>query len=319
MPRYVSPEHKQGMIDLYLSGHTAESAAAAFGHSKRCLLMALRASGHEPRASGSRRYTINEGFFSAITTPEQAYILGLAATDGYVRNGMFQIALQRRDRELLFKVRDAMQSNAPVSDYEATLRGKKYPYSVIMLHSKKLTGDLATAGIHRRKSLTVRFWDGPPPLMPHYARGLLDGDGSPFISARGKPHFSFVGNPQMVRSLSEHLQAVLDVKAPREEPRGNIVVFRFDHLPSIHKVIRHVYKDSTIHLDRKKSTCDTILTHQPRCEYRDWSHITREQLLAAKEQAGTWVGAAIALGIPPGTTNYLRKRLGLHQPMVRPN
>jgi hypothetical protein len=66
--------------------------------------------------SRTRTYSINESVFDSINTPEKAYILGFVYADGYnnVSKGRIVIALNDKDIDILYQIRQVIGSTVPI-------------------------------------------------------------------------------------------------------------------------------------------------------------------------------------------------------------
>jgi hypothetical protein len=126
---------------------------------------------------GLRKYQFNERFFQEIDSEEKAYWLGFISADGCVdRRGLqLIIALGRKDKSHLIKFCSAIGWAGPIVD---KVGSKKTLESWITICSVKLIADLNSLGVTPAKSQTLIPWTGPSHLMPHYWRGMIDGDGS---------------------------------------------------------------------------------------------------------------------------------------------
>ena len=123
--------------------------------------------------------------FSAIDTPEKAYWLGFLNADGTIvgvnpGNLALQCSLARKDRAHLVKLRSFLGIEREIWDYEArTIGDVLRPYSRLICQERPVVIDLARLGILPNKTGAEKPWaDGPEHLMPHYWRGMVDGDGS---------------------------------------------------------------------------------------------------------------------------------------------
>jgi hypothetical protein len=115
--------------------------------------------------------------FFRVWTPEMAYVLGLWWTDGCMRvkrnTGAHQIEIASNDR-------DHLETIAQVIGGKYFLR-KVSPQAntyVISFCSKEMYQDIAAHGGTPHKSRTIGFPDVPPDLLPHFVRGVVDGDGT---------------------------------------------------------------------------------------------------------------------------------------------
>jgi hypothetical protein len=194
------------------------------------------------------RYSLNRDFFSTINTQEKAYVLGLIASDGWVsRSGkQVSLALQVRDRHIIYDVRRAMQSNARV--FEKARGG--FPGSgtrmQVIFDSKKLASDLAKYGVVPGKSKTLRYPAIPRRFERHFARGLFDGDGH--IRAVPKRLFYFLGTKWLIEGLAD---AIVRHTGIRLKPRRAPGCWRLSGYGGSGAVLRWMYQDATIFLRRK--------------------------------------------------------------------
>lgn len=146
---------------------------------------------------GARGLAVNHTFFSdaaqrGLWSEESAWIYGWLLADGCVyRYGTercaptIHIVVQRRDRDVLEKIRRLLRSEHTISDGSSTGSWEGagiYYRSQIAFRSREMAADLATLGIVPRKSKIAVFHD--PLLQPenrgflrHAVRGLLEGDG----------------------------------------------------------------------------------------------------------------------------------------------
>lgn len=136
-----------------------------------------------------RLYQFNENFFESISSEAQAYVLGLFYSDGYVyssgltggKRAIFSQIDSRKD--LVYLVKQLLCAENPI--YKI-VSGNKYRYE-ISFNSKKLVSDLCKLNCTQDKSLTLRFPNFiSDELMPHFIRGLFDGDGCIWNGQRKK-------------------------------------------------------------------------------------------------------------------------------------
>lgn len=115
--------------------------------------------------------------FFRTWTPEMAYVLGYWWADGCMRikrnTTAHEIEIASNDRQHLEVIAQIIGGNY-------FLR-KVVPQSetfTITFCSKELYHDLERLGGTPRKSKTIGFPEVPPALLPHFVRGLVDGDGT---------------------------------------------------------------------------------------------------------------------------------------------
>lgn len=134
--------------------------------------------------SSYRKYNLNYNYFK-VWTPEMAYIVGFINADGTLykpkgrNNYTLKISQKRESKEILEKIKNAIQYEGPVKDYMAKAQSGIYPYSELTINSGELASDLMKLGIVPNKSLIKKM----PVSLPEefeldYIRGYFDGNGS---------------------------------------------------------------------------------------------------------------------------------------------
>jgi hypothetical protein len=90
------------------------------------------------------------------------------------------VALARKDRDHLVNLRAFLGIEREIWDYEArTIGDLLRPYSRLICQERPVVMDLVRHGILPNRTGAEKPWtDGAPDLMPHYWRGIVDGDGS---------------------------------------------------------------------------------------------------------------------------------------------
>ncbi len=153
-----------------------------------------------------RKYKVDDNFLDEIKE-EQAYFLGIMASDGCIRKfpkcsepyRAFSLTQSGEHGLKLIKyVRDLLKSNCKIYHY------KKVNSYTIQITSKKLTTRLIELGITPRKTLTLEF---PKCISKNLAaafiRGYVDGDGCIGIYKRGAGEYlsiSLVGTKSFIES-----------------------------------------------------------------------------------------------------------------------
>lgn len=169
---------KEEIVSLYVTdARTTKEISELAGVSAKQVRNILAEMGveiTERRRTGS--YKVNVDFF-AKWSAEMAYVLGFILTDGCVNGNSFSIA--QKDKAVLERINDAMGSNYPIKWRK---NGSSYLYT-LNVSRKKMVADLVALGITEKKSLTVDFPPVPTEYLPHFIRGVIDGDG--WVQDRG--------------------------------------------------------------------------------------------------------------------------------------
>ncbi len=261
----LAPEDWERIIALYQDGLDAPEIARQFGCHSSMVYYVLEESSIERREQVA---CDNPGYFDQIDTPDKAYWLGFIGADGCVTGNKYlrlQIKLARKDRQHLVLLHKALKARRPIRDHEEVSLGKLRQYSTLAVYSPRLAEALLRHGITRRKTRTLQPWDGPANLMPHYWRGMVDGDGSVTINGNGV-WISFVGSEAVVRGLLAWAHEVCGTNATaRQGTAGNrgYWVTQIGGTVMVRDVLWALYDDAPVALARKKALADLALHGKP--------------------------------------------------------
>lgn len=129
------------------------------------------------------KHVVEHGFFSALDSPNKAYLVGFIFADGNLRiskgNYALRISLHPKDLVLLEKIRDLLSP---------TVKIRKTSMGLVSLEitSKQLFLDLGEIGVYPNKTYLDVVPKIPPRLYCHYLRGLFDGDGTVWQASKTK-------------------------------------------------------------------------------------------------------------------------------------
>lgn len=215
---------------------------------------------HRRRKRGS--YTLDEGYFDLVESEDQAYWLGFITADGGVtvsrKSYTLKLDLSARDADHVHLFSRALSSNRPVR--YRTRRG--HHFAVAQADSWHLIESLDRLGVTPRKSATAAPWAGPSHLMPHYWRGLFDGDGSITVtSTRNSWQLGICGSEACVEAFAAWARDISGsraVAAPsKRSPScwywsvgGNFMAQR---------LAGALYADARIALTRKRQLAETLM------------------------------------------------------------
>lgn len=203
-------------------------------------------------------------FFKIIDTEEKAYWLGFIAADGNIRKDLLEcsITLQRIDKKHLEKFAICFDNYYKVKDVE-----REYPAAIIRIYSKQCCLDLAQYGIVPNKSLTLKVNTEliPQNLIRHYIRGYFDGDGSIFCSHPNRTNgynyeewgCNFVGTEYDLEFFKTYFN--LSNKIAK---KGAIYELDINGTLKAYDVLKELYEDSTISLDRKREKYEQFRSSQ---------------------------------------------------------
>ena len=311
-------EHKKQMIKDYLGGATAKEAASKFGYSYMACFLALRQYGIQSRgrSEAHRKYAVNENYFDRIDTEEKAYWLGFLSADGTILPQYILLRLAVKDKEHVYKFAHALESEHPITVRDAKACGKTYKFVGIRIGSSKLAKSLIQLGVTPNKSLTISPCDKISlELMRHYWRGVFDGDGSiSFSYNKGggslRCNLSLTCSKAMIYGFRDFVLEFVKFKT-KPYPDKNVYSITFGGVPLPQKIIRLLYAESHVYLERKKKLAGKLLALPIQRVNR--SNVTQEDLENLYDKFGTWKKVANHMGTATSVLWRIRKCMGLLQ------
>ena len=208
-----------------------------------CLYCSRRVKFSGRNNPNAKYHKLDDGMFSEIHTDDLAYVLGWIASDGTLAKSGFTIAIHKKDRSCLERIRDVICREIPV-----VAKGNTDLVSMTV-NSRQIANDLCShLGIDptaesMAKSHVVQFPSHiPQHLWPAFVRGYFDGDGC--VSLRGKTSVTAKISScsiDMLQSLKRVVGLKCWVGSDAIEWYGNNAV----------KFLDYIYDESWIHLPRK--------------------------------------------------------------------
>ena len=213
----------------------------------------------------SHHTTINESIFDVIDTEEKAYWLGFMYADGciYSKEYRIELSLQDSDSEHLYKFAkflDAKKENF-VKSYKNYKHGK-YDRCRVSFRSKKVWEALNSKGCVPNKSLILKFPDesifSDKLLIRHFIRGYVDGDGC-LCYTKNKAEFNVLGTQHFLNGLMENLPLSRMYPIYKKDKGSDKDACTFNlWCNTALEVMKYLYNNSTIYLDRKYEKCKEI-------------------------------------------------------------
>lgn len=260
MPKWkCSAEDIQDICERYRQGESMQSLAASYKRGTiKPIKRVLEQNGVTLRTNDEaiHKYHCNYHYFDQIDTPNKAYILGFLYADGcnYMNNKNavyhWQIELQMRDADIL---RDMMRE----IEYDGRLREVVHHSAsmcdrrqvMFYVCNRHMCEALCLAGVHPRKTYNATWptWM-PDELVPHFIRGLMDGDGC--IHAKG--HVSIAGTTDLIEGVRNAIERLtgLSTKLDRCNNAGQTVACRIN-IREAKQFLDWIYKDADLKLKRK--------------------------------------------------------------------
>lgn len=243
---------EKDIVAKYNEGLSSEQIAKELELDPTTICRILKRNNIDLKGAGhfNRQYGINEDFFNVINTEEKAYFLGFWYADGYVHSNRtcIRLCLHKQDIDVLHKFKSLVFTG----NYELNY-AEEDQYVSLYVYSHIMRDDLIKQGCGPRKTFNITMPNLSENLMPHFLRGLFDGDGCIYFPYDGK---------RVVIKLTGYLSFMHEVKqfmekydihgyshnVKQKELVGEFVISKQQE---VHKMLNYLYKDATIYLDRK--------------------------------------------------------------------
>lgn len=242
----LSIEDDLKIKEMYESGLPAREILPFFPQvkSENTIIASVKRSGAKVRQSGLPCLTKNIRYFKDIDTELKAYFLGLIITDGSVykkdNSLAFSITLKSEDDYLIKRLKEELGSKSKL----VLNRG----CTMLTIQSTDLCKDLISHNVVFNKSYHTEMPAVSNELLPHFLRGVFDGDGC-FTNKS----CVFYGTYSFIESIKQLLLKKLKVNdnkiIVREHGSCSISFSSYKDRKSIYN---YLYQDANIYMKRKE-------------------------------------------------------------------
>lgn len=265
MGRKLTDEQKIEIVEKYKTGeYSCAKIAREYGVNPSNIQKILTKRNIPIALIANKQYKINSNYFDIIDTEDKAYFLGLMYADGYnyEKMGRFSLNLQEKDKDILDKFLQFMESNHLLYFRDRANENWQNIYS-INISNKKISKRLAELGCVQAKSMILEFpteEQVPKELQRHFIRGYFDGDG--YFAVRKKPtsrwikySCNIVSSKNFCESLKDKVYEEIGINTtiaiPHKERNNSTRRFVVGGRIQIFKFLDWIYENATIYLERK--------------------------------------------------------------------
>jgi DNA-binding transcriptional regulator YdaS (Cro superfamily) len=290
----------------------------------------------------ARKYSVKDDLFSS-DSETAFYLAGFWAADGWKTraSGAYTVAVQLSAKDVahLIAIRSSLESSSPLR-YS---RGQS-PSSNTVTHSyifsfssEQIFNDLERFGVTERKTYTYQMpeWLMEHPLLHHFLRGYIDGDGCFNVAQNKKqgPHinFSMRGTSVFLGQFKEVLEreGVITREDRRDmAPKVGAKAPTFDKIQLggngiCSRLYDYLYRDCTICLERKREVASKAKefavygTDRKKQRKSTALPITKEILLEKAKQYRNQKKIAEHFGVTPAAISWWVKEFGIRDDMQR--
>lgn len=251
-------EEYENIINLYNSGLSQAKVGEIYNVGHYIIGKILRKCGVAVRDDShkSRKYTINENYFDEIDTQNKAYLLGLLYSDGcnYPPQHRVKLELQERDKDILNKINNEIQSNKPLSFVNLNSKNVNWQNTYRLdITNKHISDRLVELGVVQNKSLVLEFptWLDET-MYAHFLRGYLDGDGH--IEWNNTRFITLVGTSQFCKHVKNFCEDKLGIKCSiynTAKKDSNTKLLHICGRTKMKQFLDFIYKDAELYIERK--------------------------------------------------------------------
>lgn len=228
--------------EMYLNGKTMAQISKELSISKKSFSLYL----HERIPDKIRNQRIichqefDKNYFDDIDTADKAYWLGFIYADGNVREGRMAIEISTKDEQHLYKFKECINGNMPI-----TRRANNKTCS-ISLYSVNLAQQLMNKGlVHNKTKEGLVEFEKLGEYKFDFLRGLVDGDG--YIDKKRYRLVIVDGSRKMIDYIVENLQEY----SPKVVDKKTYCYITFSQKKNFFELLNKMYSNANIYLDRK--------------------------------------------------------------------
>lgn len=267
--RKISDNEYKKIGEMYENGENTYEIANKYKVTPRIIIIILDKLGIKRRKQTfiQRKYQVNDYFFDSINnwSWKQAYLLGWILSDGHINSSRnsITIALQEKDIEILYKLRDLIGYTGPLGLMKRRVDKKignnkiKQLQNVYRLDigNKRIYDTLSTLCPEKDKTRELKF----PifikrELYNDLIRGFWEGDGCLHIANNCHGVINIVST----RYFLEELQKILKEIGCKSRLYFNKKIYDGEIYPlhiggnkNVLKFLNFIYKDAKLYLERK--------------------------------------------------------------------
>ena len=201
--------------------------------------------------------------FFRVWAPEMAYVLGYWWADGCMRikanTTAHQIEIASNDRDHLELIAQAIGGKYFLR--KVSPQANTY---VISFCSKEMYQDIERLGGTSRKSRTIGFPDVPADLLPHFVRGVIDGDGTLSWNGDRPIIHIYSGSQRFLAGLATAIAQLTGIPAPNIGANRENFYLKWSTIRAKCLAGWLYFDNPGLALDRKRAIAAQFLEWRPR-------------------------------------------------------
>lgn len=199
----------------------------------------------------TRKYYCDFEYFKNIDTPNKAYYLGWAFTDGNISGNQYRLRVHKKDKEILEMFSKELRSTYPIYERDS--------YVELDITSEIFVKHLIRHGCTSRKTYNLRFPNISEDFLFDFIKGIFDGDGSYVFTEKTKKITLISASSSFVYFLQSVLidNAIITYVTHT----GNYYILSIERKDSIKKFVEKILYTHSDFLHRKKEKMIKLLEY----------------------------------------------------------
>lgn len=249
------------IIKLYFEGLSNKEISERFKIHRTTVQRILKRNQIDLRKQNvtSRKYKINENFFTNIDSEPKAYILGFIYADGNICRGNCSIDVCYNDIQLIEEISKIIYIDEYVIRKRPAqfknINGKEYfqkeqcRFSMI---NKKIITDLKKHGVTHNKTFKIIMPILQQDLLKHFIRGYFDGDGCISYNKKTLDYsIRIVSNYNFCNDLIKNISHEVPINVKLINKTENVGTVSITGNNQVKQFCNWIYSDASIKLNRK--------------------------------------------------------------------
>lgn len=207
----------------------------------------------------SKIYHYNENYFSDITTPNQAYILGYILGDGTLfdrkKSKRLVLCLAETDLQLIGEIAIELKMPTAIKFRKKSAPNEQNKFS-LTINSTKMCDDLIKLGVKPKKTGNEKWIElYNEQLQWAFIRGIFDADGHIRVYYRNgyqKARVGFTGSKDLLDSILKYFQSYgIGCRVKGVVKKQGCYDLYFSSINEIKLIFKLMYQHGEIKLNRK--------------------------------------------------------------------
>jgi len=197
---------------------------------------------------------IDTKYFNKIDTDNKAYILGLIASDGSIKN-KYTVRISLRDKHILEDINALL---FPKNVYRVT-QNKCDKMFVLNLCSKDIIKDLNNQGIYKNKTYNLKYnFSVPDKVYPSFVLGYFDGDGC-IRKNLERSELSILGTKDVITGIRNDVDRLAGVEGRIYTDKNQLYKLCYAGKNKSKKFVEWLYSGKSICLNRKRIIANELI------------------------------------------------------------